>query len=203
MRRIAIILAAAAACALASAGDSCRSRDTAEPAERGLPHQLPGHNPVPGHITHGRRADPAAGPGADMGDDAGLGFRAARGHAELPGEHVIAEQLGRRASKAVVSRSCQVAPMPRSTSAWAASSSNARRATCSLSSAMAFDSARPTGTGVPGLRSRPGMPKVMRKIPSWPSPGTGTRPGHTAGSSSRSAPGPAGGREARWPPPDR
>ena len=84
MRRIAIILAAAAACALASAGDSCRSRDTAEPAERGLPHQLPGHNPVPGHITHGRRADPAAGPGADMGDDAGLGFRAARGHAELP-----------------------------------------------------------------------------------------------------------------------
>ena len=86
MRRRAIILAAAA-CALASAGDSCRSRhaaEPAEPAERDLPHQLPGHNPVPGHITHGRRADPAAGPGANMGDDAGLGFRAARGHAELP-----------------------------------------------------------------------------------------------------------------------
>jgi hypothetical protein len=49
MRRIAIILAAAAACALASAGNSCRSRHT---AERDLPHQLPGHNPVPGHITH-------------------------------------------------------------------------------------------------------------------------------------------------------
>jgi hypothetical protein len=45
MRRIAIILAAAAACVLASAGDSCRSRDTAEPAERGLPHQLPGITP--------------------------------------------------------------------------------------------------------------------------------------------------------------
>jgi hypothetical protein len=55
MRRIAIILAAAAACALASAGNSCRSRHTAEPAGRDLPHQLPGHNPVPGHITHASR----------------------------------------------------------------------------------------------------------------------------------------------------
>jgi hypothetical protein len=52
MRRIAIILAAAAACTLANAGNCCPSRHTAEPAGRDLPHQLPGHNPVPGHITH-------------------------------------------------------------------------------------------------------------------------------------------------------
>ena len=49
-------------------------------------------------------------------------------------------------SKEVVSMPCQVAPMPRSTSVRAASSSNARRVTCSPSSALAFDSAGPAGT---------------------------------------------------------
>jgi hypothetical protein len=174
MRRIAIILAAAAACALASAGDGCRSRhaaEPAEPAERDLPHQLPGHNPVPGHITHGRRTDPAAGPGADMGDDAGPGFVPPAGAPNSPASTSLLNSSAVVPSKAVVSRSCQVAPVPRPTSARAACSSNARRATCSPGSALAFDSAGPARTGVPGLRSGPGMPKVMRKISSWPSPG--------------------------------
>ena len=69
-------------------------------------------------------------------------------------------------SKEVVSISCQVAPMPSSTSVRAASSSNARRITCSPDSTRALDSPGPVGTFVPGLSPSPGMPKAMRRIPS-------------------------------------
>ncbi len=69
-------------------------------------------------------------------------------------------------SKEVVSIPCHVDPMPRSMSVRAASSSNARRITCSPSSTRAFDSAGPAGALVPGLSRSPGMPKVMRRIPS-------------------------------------
>ena len=69
-------------------------------------------------------------------------------------------------SKEVVSMPCQVAPMPSSTSVRAASSSNARRITCSPSRTRALDSAGPVGTPVPGLTPSPGRPKAMRRVTS-------------------------------------
>ena len=78
-----------------------------------------------------------------------------------------------------------------------------RRATCSLSRTRAFDSAGPVGTPVPGLTpSRAGRRQCAGSRRS-PRRGTGTRSARRARSSSRSAPGPAGGRAARWPPPRR
>ena len=64
-------------------------------------------------------------------------------------------------SMPVVSMPCQVAPMPSSRSARAASSSKTRRITCSPSRARALDSAGPDGVTVPGLTGRPGILNVL------------------------------------------
>ena len=74
-----------------------------------------------------------------------LGFVPPVGTPNAPASSSLLNSSAVVPSKAVVSMPCQADPMPSATSLRAASSSNARRVTCSPSSARAFDSAGPPG----------------------------------------------------------
>ena len=154
-----------------------------------------------GSPRRGRRRRPprpAAGPGADVRDDADVGFRAARGHAERMGQLVKLNTSAVVPSKEVTSMPCHAirCPGPRRCGGLQL---EGRRVTCSPDSALALDSARPVGFRA-GLEVQPGIPRAMRGPRHSPRREQG--PGQHASRVFflRPAPGPADGRPARWPP---
>ncbi len=141
------------------------------------------------------RPDPAAGPGADVRDDADLGFRAARGHAERIGQLVTVEYLRGRAVKggglhAVPRRSdaqvhvaaggVQLEGPPRHLLAGQRPGLGQRRASGRLRAGLEVQPGHPEGDAqdpvialageqAPGQHAQQGVLRVQRRSSWWPS----------------------------------